>query len=215
MDFSLSPFGFFARTVYCLGRNFAQHAKELGNAVPSSPIVFLKPTASLCRTGWKITLPPDVGRVDHEVELVVALAGGGKHIDPEKALDFVAGYAVGIDVTARDLQKQAKDNGLPWALSKGFDTFAPLSDFIPRSEAGAGPFEFSLKVNGELKQAGSSKDMVFTVADTISYLSRAFTLNTGDLIFMGTPEGVGPLRSGDQVEAELQAGRVTLALAVE
>ncbi len=215
MDFSLSPFGFFARTVYCIGRNYAEHAKELGNAVPSSPVVFLKPTASLCRTGWKIVLPKNVGRVDHEVELVVAMAGSGRNIPADKALDFVAGYAVGIDVTARDLQAQAKGSGLPWALSKGFDTFAPLSDFIPRGEAGAGPFEFSLKVNGELKQSGCTKDMLFSVPSLIAYLSSAFTLNPGDLIFTGTPAGVGPLRSGDQVEAELERGRVSLSLTVE
>lgn len=215
MDFSLSPFGFFARTIYCVGRNYAQHAKELGNAVPSSPVIFLKPTSALCRSGWKITLPKGTGRVDHEVELVVAMAGGGKHIPADKALDFVAGYAVGIDVTARDLQQVAKDGGLPWALSKGMDTFAPVSDFIPRLEVGAGPLNFSLQVNGVLKQKGSSKDMLFSVPEIIAYLSQFFTLNTGDLIFTGTPAGVGPLNGGDQVDAELEGGRVNLSLTVE
>lgn len=215
MDFSLSPFGFFARTVYCVGRNYPEHAKELGNAVPSSPVIFLKPTAALCRSGWKIVLPKKVGRVDHEVELVVAMAGGGKNIPVGNALDFVAGYAVGIDVTARDLQAIAKDSGLPWALSKGFDTFAPVSDFIPRTEAGAGPFDFSLKVNGRITQRGCSKEMLFSVPEIIAYLSQVVTLNTGDLIFTGTPAGVGPLQVGDQVEAELEGGRVSLSLKVE
>lgn len=215
MDFLLNPLGLFARAVYCVGRNYAEHAKELGNAVPRHPLIFLKPTSSLSRSGWKITLPPGVGRVDHEVELVVALGGGGKNIPVDRALDFVAGYAVGIDVTARDLQEEAKKRGQPWTVSKGFDTFAPLSDFVPRSEMGDGPFEFSLSLNSVQRQRGSSQDMVFSIAELIHYLSTVFTLSPGDLIFTGTPSGVGPLAKGDILVAELGRGKARLEVKVE
>jgi 2-keto-4-pentenoate hydratase/2-oxohepta-3-ene-1,7-dioic acid hydratase in catechol pathway len=214
MDFLLNPLGYFARSVYCVGRNYAAHAKELQNPLPSQPMIFLKPVSALSRSGWKVTLPRGVGRVDHEVEVVVALGGGGKHISQEQALEFVAGYAIGIDVTARDLQEQAKKLGHPWTLSKGFDTFAPVSDFVLRSEMGEGPFDFSLKVNGVVRQSGSTSDMLFSIPYLIQYLSTVFTLSPGDLIFTGTPSGVGPLSAGDQVEAVLAGGKATLKVEV-
>ncbi len=215
MDFLLNPLGCFARTIYCIGRNYALHAKEMKSAVPKVPIVFLKPGSALCRSGWKIVLPPESARVDHEVEVVVALAGGGKNIPEDRALDFISGYAIGIDVTARDLQEEAKKQGQPWTLSKGFDTFAPVSDFLPRKDCGDGPFDFSLSINGEKRQRGSTQEMVFPIPALIAYLSTVFTLNPGDLIFTGTPEGVGKLSPGDHVTAELAGGRAVLDLKVE
>ncbi len=215
MDFLLNPFGLFARTVYGVGRNYAEHAKELGHEVPKEPLIFLKPASALSRSGWKIQLPSGIGRVDYEAELVVALGGGGRNIPVDRALDFVSGYAVGIDVTARDLQEKAKKNGHPWAVSKGFDTFAPLSDFVPRPELGDGALEFSLSVNGVVRQKGSSLDMLFSVPQLVHYLSTIFTLNPGDLIFTGTPSGVGPLASGDALEAQLQGGKAVLKVTVE
>ncbi len=215
MDFLLNPFGIFARTIYCIGRNYAEHAKEMNSAVPTVPMVFLKPGSALCRNGWKIALPPGIGQVDHEVEIVVALGGGGKHIAEAHALEFVAGYAIGIDVTARDLQAEAKKKGQPWAVAKGFDTFAPVSDFVARKDLGDGVLAFSLSVNGEVRQSGSTADMIFSIPKLIAYLSTVFTLSPGDLIFTGTPAGVGKLSPGDRVTAELAGGRAKLELKVE
>lgn len=215
MDFLLNPFGIFARTIYGIGRNYAEHAKEMNSPVPTVPLVFLKPRSALCRSGWKIALPPAVGQVDHEVEVVVAMGGGGKHIAPERALDFVAGYAIGIDVTARDLQAAAKKKGQPWTVSKGFDTFAPVSDFLSRKDLGDGPLDFSLSINGDVRQRGNTSEMIFPIPQLIAYLSTVFTLSPGDLIFTGTPAGVGKLSPGDRVSAELSGGRVILDLKVE
>jgi acylpyruvate hydrolase len=215
MDFVLNPFGTFARSVFCVGRNYVAHAKELGNAVPVEPVIFLKPASSLTRSGRKIILPPSSQQVDHEVELVVAMGGGGRGISEANALDFVAGYAIGIDVTARDLQDVAKKKQLPWTVSKGFDTFAPVSDFLPRAKLGDGPLEFTLTVNGEVRQRGNTSNMLFSVPKIIAHLSTIFTLSPGDLIFTGTPEGVGPLRAGDKLVAELGKGQATLEVTVD
>lgn len=215
MDFLLNPFGIFARTIYCVGRNYSEHAKEMNSPVPTVPLIFLKPGSALCRSGWKIAIPPDIGQVDHEVEVVVALGGGGKNIAEARALDFVSGYAVGIDVTARDLQAEAKKKGQPWTVAKGYDTFAPVSDFISRQDLGEGPWDFSLAVNGQVRQKGNTGDMVFPIPKLIAYLSTVFTLRPGDLIFTGTPAGVGRLSPGDRVTAELAGGRAALDLKVE
>lgn len=214
MDFVLKPLGLFARQVYCIGRNYAEHAAELGNAVPPQPIVFVKPTSSLVHSGYRIARPADVQEMDHEVELVVAIGGSGRNLAESTALDFVAGYGIGIDVTARDRQRAAKEKGLPWLLAKGADTFAPVSDFVPRAEVGDGPFSFSLFVNGEPRQKGSTSQMVFPVARLVSFLSSHFTLNPGDLIFTGTPSGVGPLVPGDRVVATLEGTPARLEMEV-
>ncbi len=215
MDYVLKPLGIFARAVYCVGRNYAAHAKELGNAVPTEPVIFLKPTSSLSRTGWQIVRPPQSKRIDHEVEVVVVMGGGGKNIREENAMDFVSGFAVGIDVTARDLQEEAKKKGLPWAVAKGFDTFAPVSDIVPKAECAEGPWDFSLSVNGQMRQKATTADMLFPIPRLIHYLSTLFTLSPGDLIFTGTPEGVGPLQPGDKVVAEAFKGKARLELKVE
>jgi 2-keto-4-pentenoate hydratase/2-oxohepta-3-ene-1,7-dioic acid hydratase in catechol pathway len=199
-----------AGNIFCIGRNYVEHAKELGNAVPSSPLVFLKPTSALCGSGSTIELPAESQNVHHELEVVVAIGQAAKNIAPEQALSVVAGFAVGIDVTARDLQDQAKAKGNPWTLAKGLPTFAPVSAFVPATL----PLEFSLTINGERRQTGSTADMVFSIPTLIAYLSRVFTLGPGDLIFTGTPSGVGPLHDGDQIEAILLPGRATLSLAV-
>ena len=194
-----------AQNIFCIGRNYAEHAKELGNAVPTEPIVFLKPTSALCYDGEKILLPARSTRVDHEVEIVVAIGRGGKNISTADAPSHIGGLGVGIDFTARDLQDKAKEKGLPWTLSKGFDTFAPISSFIapPKDGADLARLEIELTVNGELRQKGSSAEMIFPIAKLIEYLSQNFTLSPGDLIFTGTPKGVAPLKSGDICEARL------------
>ncbi len=215
MEYVLDPLGLSARTIYCIGSDYAEHAKELGNAVPKRPVVFLKPTSSLCRTGERVLLPKISQQVDHEVELVVAIGKRGKAVPVEKALEWVAGYAVGIDVTARDLQDEAKSKALPWTLSKGFDTFAPLGEFVPRAQSGDGPFTLELKVNGNLRQSGNTAEMVFSVSKLIAFLSEHFTLQPGDLIYTGTPSGVGPLLPGDKVQALFSSRARPLEVSVE
>ena len=203
-----------AGTVYCIGRNYVAHARELGNEVPGRPLVFLKPASSITFDG-PVQLPVRSQDVHHEVELVAAVGEGGKNIPQSEALSHVAGYAVGIDLTARDIQSRAKKNGHPWSVAKGFDTFAPLSSFVPGSRIeDPQNLELSLLVNGTIRQQASTGLMIFPVAELISYLSGIFTLRAGDLIFTGTPEGVSPLSSGDHIEAKLEPSLVKLNIDV-
>lgn len=203
MDFALKGLEFSARSVYCIGRNYAAHAKELGNPIAAEPVVFLKPASALVHSGGKITLPAVSHRVDHEVEVVLAVGRGGKNIPVAHALDHIAGAAIGVDVTARDLQDAAKKGALPWTVSKGFDSFAPVSDFLGLAAIGTLPWEFSLDVNGKRRQTGNTRDMVHSLAELVHYLSTIFTLGQGDLIFTGTPAGVAPLAKGDKLHAVL------------
>lgn len=192
-----------AKSVFCIGRNFVAHARELNNDIPDQPMIFLKPLSSITFKG-PIQLPPQSNNVHHEVELVAAVGKGGKNIPKDKALSHVAGYAVGIDLTARDIQREAKAKGHPWSVAKGFDTFAPLSSFIRADEiADPQDIDLSLTVNGSVRQASNTSLMIFSVADLIHFLSGIFTLQPGDLIFTGTPEGVSPLQSGDNIQANL------------
>lgn len=186
----------------CIGRNYAKHAAEMESEVPEEPIVFLKPSTALVGHGGKVILPPQSTDVHHEVELVVVIGRGGKHIARADALGYVDGYAVGLDMTARDLQAEAKKKGTPWSVAKGFDTFAPLGAFVPAHRV-RNPQDLSIRltVNGEVRQEGHTRDMIFSVAHLVAYCSTIFTLLPGDLIFTGTPEGVGPVRDGDVLEA--------------
>ena len=192
------------RNIYCIGRNYAEHARELGNAVPTEPVVFLKPNSAVVGDGADIIIPSVSQRVDHEVELVLAIGRGGRRIRESDALACIAGIGIGIDVTARDLQDQAKKKALPWAIAKGFDTFAVLGGFAP-VPAGVGIESLSveLAVNGEKRQEGRIADMLFSVPKLIAFLSGIFTLHPGDLIYTGTPLGVAPLAAGDRVRAQL------------
>jgi len=201
------------RTMYCIGQNYAKHAAEMGGKVSSDPIIFIKPPAAYIENGGKILLPDISNNVHHEVELVVVIGKNCININEKDAVNYIAGYAVGIDATLRDLQKKAKENGHPWAVAKGFYSSAPISDIIPAEEfAGKIPFfELELKVNGELKQKSSTENMERTVGKLIEYLSRIFTLEPGDCIFTGTPEGVGQIVKGDKLFAELK-GFVTLSV---
>lgn len=172
------------------------------SAVPEEPVVFLKPSTALIPSGGEVHLPPHSTNVHHEVELVVVLGREGKDIKEADALGYVAAYAVGLDMTARDLQGVAKQKGHPWSVAKGFDTFAPLGDLVP-AEAVPDPqaLELRVTVNGATRQHGFTRDMVFPVATLIAYCSRIFTLEPGDLLFTGTPDGVGPVVDGDVLEA--------------
>ncbi|MDD5304593.1 MAG: fumarylacetoacetate hydrolase family protein [Elusimicrobia bacterium] len=184
-------------TIWCIGRNYAEHAKELGSEVPSSPIVFLKPASSLLLDGGVLRLPADSRRVDHEVELVVA-AG----------LSLM--MAVGVDFTARDLQEADKKKGLPWTSAKGRPGFAAVGNFTPLTL----PSELELSVDGVVRQRGSTKDMIFSVEKLIEHLDRTYGLSEGDLIFTGTPAGVAPVAPGERVEASINGGESRLRLTV-
>ena len=190
--------------ILCIGRNYAEHVREMGDVadLPEEPVVFLKPASALVATGGAVVIPPQSNDVHHEVELVAVIGLGGRDIAEERALEHVTAYALGLDMTARDLQQRAKQNRAPWSVAKGFDTFAPLGPLtdaaeIPDPQA----LRLRLTVNDEVRQEGATRDMVFSVAFLVSYLSRIFTLEPGDLIFTGTPEGVGPVRAGDVLEA--------------
>jgi 2-keto-4-pentenoate hydratase/2-oxohepta-3-ene-1,7-dioic acid hydratase in catechol pathway len=205
----------FVGSIYCIGRNYQKHAAELGNTVPDQPMIFLKPSGSIIGDGDTILLPSQSTDVQHEVELVIAIGREGKNISPKNALGFIAGYAVGIDVTARDLQQQAKNRSHPWSVAKGFDTFAPVSKFIPaENAANLNAMDISLQVNGQQRQHGNTANMIFSVEQLIAHLSTIFTLRPGDLIFTGTPEGVSPINHGDTVVASLNDDEVTLNLSV-
>ncbi len=190
--------------IVCVGRNYAEHASEMKAEVPTEPVLFLKPPSSIIRSGENIVHPAFSKEMHHEVEMVVAIGRRVKNVPVSGALDAVAGYGVGLDMTLRDVQSLAKKKGLPWSVAKGFDTSAPVSDFVPVSKLGPRPtFDIECRVNGVVRQRGSTAAMIFDVATLISHISSIFTLEAGDLIFTGTPEGVAAVRPGDQIEAQL------------
>jgi acylpyruvate hydrolase len=192
--------------ILCLGRNYAEHAKEMHAETPSEPVVFLKPSTALVADGGTVLIPPFSKDVHHEVEMVVVIGREGKHIPRHRAMDHVAGYAVGLDMTLRDVQAVAKSKGLPWSVAKGFDTSAPVSTAIgARLVPNPHALTLSLKVNGTVRQRSSTSAMIFPVDAMVSYLSSIFTLEPGDLIFTGTPEGVAAVAPGDLLEAELES----------
>ncbi|MBS2031684.1 MAG: fumarylacetoacetate hydrolase family protein [Deltaproteobacteria bacterium] len=182
----------------CVGRNYAKHAKELGNEVPESPLLFLKPPSALLPTELTIRLPRASERVEHEGELAVVIGKLARHVKKENALEHVFGYACFNDVTARDIQKKE----VQFTRAKGFDTFAPFGPFV-QTELDPRELGLRVRVNGELRQEGNTRDMVFDVPALIAHASACMTLLPGDIIATGTPEGVGPLVDGDVVEVEI------------
>lgn len=193
--------------IYCIGRNYADHAKEMGAQAVSraNPVFFMKPADAIVTDGGDVPYPTATHELHHEVEMVVALAKGGRDIDATRALDCIFGYGVGLDLTRRDLQAAMKAKGLPWDVAKGFDASAPVSSLRPAVETGHPEHaRLSLDVNGETRQDTDIADMIFPVAEIIAELSKLFELKPGDLIFTGTPAGVGPLQPGDRFRAELQ-----------
>jgi 2-keto-4-pentenoate hydratase/2-oxohepta-3-ene-1,7-dioic acid hydratase in catechol pathway len=189
--------------IICIGRNYAAHARELNHEIPSAPVVFLKPPSSLVASGGTIDLPPQSDDVHHEVELVVELGSRCRNIDSADVSPAVHAYAVGLDMTARDIQSVAKEKGLPWTVAKGFDTFCPIGDRVPAAGIDPTNLEIELTVNGETRQRGSTSLMLFPVADLVAYCSTIFTLEPGDLIYTGTPSGVGPVKEGDRLVASV------------
>lgn len=191
------------RRVLCVGRNYAAHRREMGGDDRDPPFFFSKPADAVIPPGGAVPYPSRTSNLHHEIELVVALGGGGRDVPPEQALDLVYGYAVGVDLTRRDLQNAAKDKGHPWDAAKGFDASAPISAI--RKWNGAPPQgRIALSVNGELRQEGQVADMIWNIAEVISEASKLWTLAPGDLIFTGTPEGVGPIAPGDLVAGEVE-----------
>lgn len=204
------------RNIFCIGRNYVAHAQELNNEVPDQPLIFLKPTSSVIYDRESICIPDQSKNIHHEVELAVAIGKSGKNITPDQALNYVAGYGIGIDVTARDIQQKAKEKGHPWAVAKGFDTFTPLSTFIGKDQIeDPQNIDLQLTVNGTTRQADNTRLMIFPIVELIQYLSTVFTLQPGDIILSGTPKGVSAIKKGDRIKASLQSGLITLSVTVE
>lgn len=189
--------------VLCIGRNYAAHVAEMRSNMPVAPVIFLKPPTALVGHGGEVLLPPASQDVHHEVELVAVIGKKGKNIPVSDALNHVEGYALGIDMTARDLQAEAKRCGLPWSVAKGFDTFAPLGAFTPaRDISDPRDLCISLHINGVLRQQGNVSRMLFGVDELVAYASSIFTLMPGDLMYTGTPEGVAAVEDGDRLVAK-------------
>jgi acylpyruvate hydrolase len=215
--------------IVCLARNYAEHAKELGNETPAAPVLFMKPASSVIGDGDTLRIPTYSHDCHHEIELAVLIPAFSQEchselelalligrdcqsVSAEKAMEYVAGYGLAIDMTLRDVQGQLKAKGLPWEIAKGFDTACPLSDFVPAATV-ADPHALKLKlaVNGEPRQNGSSADMIQRIPQIVAYISGIFTLEPGDVILTGTPAGVGPVKAGDVMTAEISTvGRLTI-----
>ncbi|MCA1819610.1 MAG: fumarylacetoacetate hydrolase family protein [Thermoplasmatota archaeon] len=189
--------------ILCVGRNYARHVREMGSAPPTAPIWFWKPESALVGDGDAIGLPRGVGAVHHEVELAVRIGKPARRVPAPQALAHVEAITVANDVTARDLQEAAKKAGTPWAQAKGHDTFLPLGVWVPRGGRDLQDLGLRLSVGGKVRQQGSTRDMTWTVAELLSLASQWTTLNSGDVLLTGTPEGVGPLAAGDVVECEV------------
>jgi 5-carboxymethyl-2-hydroxymuconate isomerase len=191
--------------ILAVGRNYADHIVEMGAPRGAEPVLFFKPPTALAHDGDRLSPPADAGQVHHEVELVVAIGNPGRAIPEADALDHVLGFGVGLDLTLRDVQTKAKRDGEPWSVSKGFDGAAPVSQIVRRARVGDGSgLDIRLSVNGETRQQGNTSQMLHPVASLIALASRWVTLERGDLLFTGTPAGVGPVEAGDEVEATLE-----------
>lgn len=191
--------------IICIGRNYAEHAKEMNAAVPTEPVFFLKPDTALIKDNQPFYYPDFSKEIHHEVELVLKINKAGKNIEPEFAHKYYDEIGIGIDFTARDLQAKCKEKGLPWEKAKAFDGSAPIGGFIQKKQfADLNNIHFHLTVNGKEVQKGNTKDLLFSFDAVISYVSKFFTLKTGDLIYTGTPEGVGPVQIGDKLEAFIE-----------
>lgn len=187
--------------IICIGRNYAEHAKELKNDVPTEPVFFMKPDTALLKDGETFYYPDFTKDLHHEIEIVLKINKVGKHIDKQFAHKYYNEIGLGIDFTARDLQTIAKEKGLPWEKAKAFDGSAPIGKFISKNHfQNLNNISFELKINGVSKQNGCTKDLLFSFDKIIAYVSQFVTLKVGDLIFTGTPQGVGPVKIGDKLQ---------------
>eukprot|EP00696_Hemimastix_kukwesjijk_P005498 gnl/Hemi2/16938_TR5629_c0_g1_i1.p1 gnl/Hemi2/16938_TR5629_c0_g1~~gnl/Hemi2/16938_TR5629_c0_g1_i1.p1 ORF type:complete len:234 (-),score=66.45 gnl/Hemi2/16938_TR5629_c0_g1_i1:63-722(-) len=200
------------RKIVAVGRNYAEHAKELGNALPSQPLFFLKPTSSYLSMPQPIALPRGIGEIHHEIELGIVIGSAATNVSETDAMSHVAGYALCLDMTARDLQDTAKANRAPWSAAKGYDGFCPVGEFIPKERVtDPHALDIWLKVNGAMRQNGNTSDMIFRLPFLISYISKIMTLEPNDLVLTGTPSGVGRVQAGDVLTAGLGASGTVLS----
>ncbi len=195
--------------IICIGRNYIEHAKELNNRVPAEPVFFMKPESALLLNNEPFHLPGFSWEIHHEVEVVAKISRTGKAIDEERAGEYYSEIGLGIDFTARDIQKKCKENGLPWEIAKAFDQSAQLGAFLeietlPDRHA----ISFALLKNDVLVQEGNTRDMIFTIDGIIAYVSKFVTLEAGDLVYTGTPAGVGPVRAGDRLVGSLEGKKM-------
>ncbi len=190
--------------IICIGRNYSEHAKELGNEVPEDPVIFMKPDTAVLKKGSDFYIPNFSDDVHYELEVVLKISKGGKYIQKENAGKHYDEIGLGIDFTARDLQTKLKNKCLPWELAKGFDGSAVISDFVSKASYDLQNLNFSLTKNNEQVQSGNTKDMIFSFNDVIAFVSQYFTLRVGDLIFTGTPKGVDRVSENDFLEAFLE-----------
>ena len=192
--------------IFCIGRNYAEHAKELNNPVPTGePLIFMKPNTALLVNNKPIYYPDYTKDLHYEGEIVLRICKNGRSVEPEFASRYYDAVAFGIDFTARDIQDRLKSKGHPWEIAKGFDRSAPLSKFIPLEElSNPQDIHFQLKKNGEVVQDGHTRDLIFTFDSLICHISKYFTLHKGDMIFTGTPAGVGPVQIGDSLEGFIE-----------
>lgn len=191
--------------IICIGRNYAEHAKEMNSVIPSEPVFFLKPDTSLIKDNQPFYYPDFSKEIHHEVELVLKINKPGKNIQTQFAHKYYNEIGIGIDFTARDIQAECKKNGLPWEKAKAFDGAAPIGKFLDKKQfTDEKNINFHLKINGNNVQEGNTRDLLFSFDTIIAYISKYFTLRTGDLIYTGTPEGVGPVKIGDRLEAYIE-----------
>ncbi len=201
--------------IICLGRNYLDHIRELGNKVPDRAVLFCKPTTSLLEDGGLIEIPSYSSNCHHELELALLVGRGGKNIPQDAAISHLAGYGVAIDLTLRDLQDELKSKGLPWEIAKGFDTSCPLSDFVPVTAVdNPNNIQLTMTVNGELRQQGTTAQMMRSVEEIVAEISTYFTLEPGDIILTGTPAGVSRIVSGDKLQGDIeQVGSLQVTVA--
>lgn len=194
--------------IICIGRNYVAHAKELGNETPQEPVLFMKPDSTIFRQRDAFYIPDWANEIHYEAEIVVKINRLGKNIEERFATKYFAQFTLGIDFTARDIQKELKSKGLPWEKAKAFDQSAVLGEFLDVKNFSMDHLKFELKKNGHLVQSGNTKSMIFSIPQIIEHCSEFFTLKIGDLIFTGTPEGVGQVNEGDELEGFIEGEKV-------